>query len=84
MISDPTDPVVQATLALEDAQRAYDAAMVSGQPLGYQARYWLAMRLAVARRGLRSAIYGYDDRIDESATLTYLLSALAPVETDEE
>jgi len=84
MISDPTDPVIRATLALDDAQAAYDAAMVSGLGLWFHERRTLAKRLALARRKLRSAIYSHDDRIDETATLTHMLPALEPAREDEE
>jgi hypothetical protein len=91
MISDPTDPVIRATLALDaaqtaydDAQRAFDAAMCAGVGLTFWDRRKLGARLALAKMQLRSAIYANDDRIDETATLTHMLPALEPVREDEE
>jgi len=83
MISDPTDPVIVATLALDEAQRAYDAALTGGRGLPQESRHGLATRLAIARRNLRESIYGPGDKIDEVPDLIYLLPALAPVADEE-
>jgi hypothetical protein len=84
MISDPADPVVAATLALDDAQRAYDWALTQGRPLPAETRRELSVRLAACRRALREAIYGFEDAAGEASRLTQLLPALSPCELPDE
>ncbi len=84
MISDPTDPVVVATRAMDAAQRDYDAALVAGQPLSWSVRNTLSVRLAEARRSLRAAIFdGPPDTVNEVPALRHMLPALAPVADEE-
>ena len=82
MISESDDPVVTATIALDAAQRAYDAAVVSGVALPEDRRNELATRLVIARRELQLAIYGTGDA--ECASLTKMLPALEPVPTEKQ
>lgn len=72
------DPVIAATLKLSAVQSIFDAILLSGRGLPIESRRWLAVRLADARAELREAIYGEQDSIDETATLTYMLPALEP------
>jgi hypothetical protein len=84
MISDPHDPVVIATRAVDAAQRDYDAALTSGRPLDLDACDRLAVRLAEARRSLRAAIFdGPPDSVNEAPALTRLLLD-RPIAADEE
>lgn len=78
---DPTDPVIAATLAVDAAQREYDAALTGGVGLPPHVCRALAVRLAKARSELRIAIHSGDDRIDETEVLTRMLPALQPGES---
>lgn len=78
-----SDPVIRATLALDIAQRDYDAALTGGRGLPYDERRTLSIRLASARRNLREAVYGKGDTIDEMPNLVRMLPALKPIADEE-